>query len=315
MSRVWMFRSFTGAAVITAALSGCADPNIATPEPLDLAIETPPQKAPSAQAIELAKYYARQQERRLALGLLRTDGGGVDTPFDMDDIIETFQSIAFVDEYGGPTFSNAPSGAEIPLSKWNAPIRVEFLTEASVTPSMKEKDKIFVEAYVDRLAQLTKHPIAVVPANGNFTVHLFGHDDRNRLARDIQKRVPAIPQSALDLVSDLPRNVHCLVMSFAQQNRPNVTTQAVAVIRAEHPDLMRQACYHEEIAQGLGLGNDSPEARPSIFNDDDEFAYLTTLDAVMLEILYDPRLRAGMTRDQALPILKDIGQQLNTPSL
>jgi hypothetical protein len=44
------------------------------------------------------------------------------------------------------------------------------------------------------------------------------------------------------------------------------------VIRAEHPDLLRLSCLHEEIAQGLGLPNDSPRARPSIFNDDEEFA-------------------------------------------
>jgi hypothetical protein len=52
-------------------------------------------------------------------------------------------------------------------------------------------------------------------------------------------------------------------------------TRAVAVVRAEHPDLLRQSCIHEEIAQGLGLPNDSPAARPSIFNDDEEFALLT----------------------------------------
>ena len=38
---------------------------------------------------------------------------------------------------------------------------------------------------------------------------------------------------------------------------------------------MRRACVHEEMAQGLGLGNDSETARPSIFNDDEEFALLT----------------------------------------
>ena len=39
-------------------------------------------------------------------------------------------------------------------------------------------------------------------------------------------------------------------------------TRAFAVIRAEHPDLLRLSCLHEEIAQGLGLANDSPRARP-----------------------------------------------------
>ena len=31
----------------------------------------------------------------------------------------------------------------------------------------------------------------------------------------------------------------------------------------DDPDLLRLSCMHEEIAQGLGLANDSPLARPS----------------------------------------------------
>ena len=90
-------------------------------------------------------------------------------------------------------------------------------------------------------------------------------------------------------------------------------THAIAMIRAEHPPLMQRACIEEELAQGLGLANDSPYARPSIFNDEDEFATLTSMDAVMLQILYDPRLRPGMTLDEARPYLYEIAEALNAP--
>ena len=46
------------------------------------------------------------------------------------------------------------------------------------------------------------------------------------------------------------------------------------LIRAEHPPLTRLSCVHEEMAQAMGLPNDSPDARPSLFNDDLEFALL-----------------------------------------
>jgi len=62
---------------------------------------------------------------------------------------------------------------------------------------------------------------------------------------------------------------------------------------------LRLSCIHEEIAQGLGLSNDSPAARPSIFNDDEEFGLLTTHDEFLLRMLYDPRMRAGMDAAQA----------------
>jgi hypothetical protein len=82
------------------------------------------------------------------------------------------------------------------------------------------------------------------------------------------------------------------------------------VIRAEHPDLLRLSCLHEEVAQGLGLANDSPTARPSIFNDDEEFALLTRHDELLLRILYDARLRPGMQSREAAPIARAIAEEL-----
>ena len=86
--------------------------------------------------------------------------------------------------------------------------------------------------------------------------------------------------------------------------------QAVALIRAEHPPLLRSACIHEELAQGMGLANDSPQARPSIFNDDEEFGLLTRHDELLLEMLYDPRLRTGMTLEEAEPVVRTIAREL-----
>ena len=57
---------------------------------------------------------------------------------------------------------------------------------------------------------------------------------------------------------------------------------------------------------GLGLGNDSDTARPSIFNDDEEFALLTTHDEELLRLLYHPNLTPGMTLEQARPLISRI---------
>ena len=64
------------------------------------------------------------------------------------------------------------------------------------------------------------------------------------------------------------------------------------------------------MAQGLGLPNDSPLARPSIFNDDEEFALLTRHDELLLTMLYDDRLTPGMTPDEARPVLQQLAQGL-----
>ena len=72
---------------------------------------------------------------------------------------------------------------------------------------------------------------------------------------------------------------------------------------------MRDACYHEEIAQGLGLSNDSDLARPSIFNDDEEFALLTTHDEYLLRMLYDTRMPLGADPATARPVAAELARR------
>ena len=82
---------------------------------------------------------------------------------------------------------------------------------------------------------------------------------------------------------------------------PSIYSAVIILIRAEHPPLTRLSCVHEEMAQAMGLPNDSPEARPSLFNDSLEFALLTEHDAILLRMLYDPRLRPGHDRRRGAP--------------
>ncbi len=108
--------------------------------------------------------------------------------------------------------------------------------------------------------------------------------------------VPGISKAASIRWATCPVRSTAVVAAYAGSRAPNTYTAAVALIRAENPDLLRLSCIHEELAQGLGLANDSPAARPSIFNDDDEFALLTTHDEKLLQMLYDPRLHTGHDR-------------------
>jgi len=78
------------------------------------------------------------------------------------------------------------------------------------------------------------------------------------------------------------------------------------LIKNELPPTIRNACIVEEIVQSLGLMNDVPHARPSIFNDSQEFLDLTTHDEFLLRILYDPRVRPGMTLRMMRPLVAQI---------
>jgi hypothetical protein len=82
------------------------------------------------------------------------------------------------------------------------------------------------------------------------------------------------------------------------------------LIKDELPPRIRDACIVEELVQSLGLMNDDPRARPSIFNDSQEYLDLTTHDEFLLRILYDRRVRPGMTLRQMHPLVDQIIREI-----
>jgi hypothetical protein len=166
-----------------------------------------------------------------------------------------------------------------------------------------------VASYLARLQMLTGHPISLVSSNPNFTVAVVNEDERRAMGPLITRELPVLTPPQVDWITNLTRSTYCFVYALSDEGSSKYT-RAFAVVRAELPDLLRLSCFHEEIAQGLGLANDSRSARPSIFNDDEEFALLTRQDELMLRMLYDPALQPGMTETQARPIVESLATRL-----
>lgn len=295
------------------ALAGCefSEPQASLkPQARPAAAEVPVVTGPSEASQALSRYYASFQADLLAQGLLRTDGGGPDTPYTADDLARNFEQIVFYDEYVRGGGLRGANGATARLRRWPDPVKIEVEFGPSVDAEIRRKDMATIRDYSARLARATAHPISLTPSGGNFHVLVMGEDDRDHAVRRVQEIVPDISATSLGIFQRLPKAIHCLVVAFSKDESTEGYGQAIALIRAEHPDLVRKSCYHEEMAQGLGLANDSPRARPSIFNDDDEFALLTSHDELLLTMLYDPRLRIGMSAEEARPIVLRIARDL-----
>jgi hypothetical protein len=297
---------------LAAALLVAACVPVDTPAP---PTAPPPKAAPAPLPKVTAKseaaraYYAQVQQALLSEGLLRTDGGGEDTPFDDRILAENFLRIALYDEYARQGGGFVRSETASVLRKWQAPVRVGLRFGASVPDDRRATDRARVASYLARLSQLTGHPIALTDGTPNFWVHIVSEDEREALGPTLSSQLPGLSAADVADVTGMSRSTYCLVYALSEGNS-GIYTRAVAVIRAEHPDLLRLSCMHEEIAQGLGLANDSPRARPSIFNDDEEFALLTKQDELMLKLLYNPALRPGMTLEQASPIARRLAATL-----
>jgi hypothetical protein len=293
-------------------LAGCNVQQLQfAPRPLDTSARTAslePAMTPESEALHA--YYTRVEQRRLTDGLMRRDGGGPDTPFSARNVTDNFLRIALYDEHTIVNGRATSRASATTLRRWEAPVRMVLNFGATVPLATQIQDRATVAAYADRLSQLTRHPVSLSDgADGNFHILVVSEDERRNSAPLLREIIPGIDDTTIQLITEMPRSTFCLVVAFAR-NGGNVYTDAVAVVRSEHPDLTRLSCYHEELAQGLGLPNDSPDARPSIFNDAQEFALLTSHDEFLLRILYDRRLRPGLTEREARPIVTRIAQEL-----
>lgn len=265
----------------------------------------------SAESERLKAYYTQVQVGLLRNELLRTDNGGADAPFGARQLAANFETIALHDEYVSEGGQYVARSSPSSLHRWSEPVRLSMTFGNSIPASQRQEDTATLNALTKTLAAATGHPISVTPtaARANFHVLVLNEDERKTAGSRLAALMPGVSQAAMRYVETMPESVYCFVLATDPRD-DGVYRSAIAVIRAENPGLMRKACFHEEIAQGLGLPNDSPRARPSIFNDDEEFALLTHHDKLLLRILYDPRLTPGMTSETARPTIAQIAREL-----
>lgn len=307
------FKTTTKVLAATLALSACQaiapkPPHPPKkPQPKPSVITVAPQAGPTSQA--LGQYYDNIQRNLLIHDQLRTDGGGPDVAFSAAMLARNFERIALNREYQIIGNRRVTQENAIHLTRWSKPVRFSLNFGPRVGKETAAKDRATYDKYVRRLARVTGHPISDTSTRPNFRVYVLNEEDRRAFGPEIRRAMPGISSRDVLEITNLSRENYCVVLALDHGNKGRFDA-AIAVIRAELPDLMRAACLHEEMAQGLGLSNDHPKARPSIFNDDEEFGLLTTHDEYLLRMLYDDRLQPGMSAAQARPIVREIAAEL-----
>ena len=294
-------------AALIGVLAGCALRPAAAPEPA--APATPPPKAaatvPGGESLD--EFYASIERDLVSSGRMRRDVAPSDMPFTTADLVRDFERIALFDEYSDVDGRFVHSETPALLRRWNRPVRVAVMTGASASPEDAARDRANVAAFTRRLARLTGVDMGLGQGSDvNFLVLFMTSDERSAFAEQVAAYYPDFAPAVMGALRDTPLDTFCTAYAFSDPAQPSVYSAVIILIRAEHPPLTRLSCVNEEMAQAMGLPNDSPDARPSLFNDSLEFALLTEHDAILLRMLYDPRLRPGMTTEEARPLLPAI---------
>lgn len=202
-----------------------------------------------------------------------------------DFIVQAFEEVALKNEYN--------AGEQV-VRKWQQPIKV-WVTHHT---DRKEMHDWLVEQHLKHLSQMTGVPVqkAAFPSEANFTI-VFTH---------LQLWRNEIVLQTGNLTFKPPN--HAICMFGIDLDKKKAIRRAWVVIPVDQAEQHRHllSCVVEEMTQAMGLPNDSVKVYPSIFNDASMDQLLTGLDSLLLKLLYDPRVQAGMTANQVRPVLYSI---------
>ena len=288
------------------ALAAC---DLVAPKP---SVPPPPSKPselsqPSNESKRLRAFYHAREARLKAQGLLREDFAPGDAAFTPQDLVRNFRRVALYTEYPRNLPGLVARETVSQLGRWHKTVSVGIHFGKLVPASQRRTDEAEMKSFLRRLSKLTGLKVRFTDVkNANFLIMVMSKDALRSEAAAVLSDVPYADDRMVLEIQTLPSEIDCVVYGQTAAQPPFGYVGSVVVIRSELGPLTRKSCVHEEIAQGLGLVNDAPDARPSIFNDDEEFALLTRHDEMLLKMLYDPRLSDGMTPQTQAPILLQV---------
>lgn len=209
------------------------------------------------------------------------------TQFTDAEIADGFFKVAFGAEYH-------LAGRTDRIRKYDKPVRVFIDNKAR--PDRSKQLRAIVADIASRIEHLDLAATAN-RADAVVTATLVRDRDLNRTmaafygaerARDIRKTID--PQ--------------CL-SSFTKDDRLAIINSNV-ILAADAGRFIFMDCAYEELLQALGPINDTDSVPWTTFNDGVGMGHFGVYDQYLLNILYHPRIRPGMTADEVKAILPDI---------
>jgi hypothetical protein len=195
-------------------------------------------------------------------------------------------------------FLKVAFGAELTLAgridrirKFDGPVRV--YVHGRDRPDRRRQLAAIV---ADVRAHVAHLDIAVTPNRNaaNVTVRLVRNSEIRRTIREYfgRKQADRI-QTSLD--------PQCL--SGFRKDETYRIEHADVILPVDVGDFVFKDCAYEELLQALGPINDDTSVPWTMFNDDVQLGFFGVYDQYLLNILYDPRIRPGMTVAQVRAVL------------
>lgn len=225
--------------------------------------------APMAVAGELPAIAARQRAEKKS--------------FTDSEIVEGFFKTAFGAEYH-------LAGRVDRIRKFDGPVRVYAESDRADRKVQLAKVVADVGARVQHL------DIAMIETNEAANVRVKLVRDRD-LFRTISSFYGA--EKAREIRTSL--DPQCL--SGFRKNDNFEIEHSDVILTVDNGDFTFLDCAYEELLQALGPINDTASVPWTMFNDNVSMGYFDVYDQYILNLLYDPRIKAGMTVQEVKAVL------------
>lgn len=200
------------------------------------------------------------------------------------EIIDGFMKTAFGAEYH-------LAGRVDRIRKYQMPVRI-FVEGASRASRQMQLARV-----VSDIALRVQHlDIAMADKrDGANTIITLVRD------RDLQKTITAFygAEKAREIRDSL--DPQCL--SGFRKNEGFEIQRSDVILTVDNGDFVFLDCAYEELLQSLGPINDTDSVPWTMFNDEVSMGFFDIYDQYLMNILYDPRIKAGMTVDEVRALL------------
>jgi hypothetical protein len=219
------------------------------------------------------------------------------TDFTDAEIKDGFFKIAFNAELQ----LGAPAGR---VRKFDEPVRIfldsKFLDSKFLDSKAEPDRRPQIEAVIADIRACVNHLDMAVTNDrqtANFIVRLVA-------ARDVEPTIRSLYGHDKARRIQQTLNPQCL-SGIARDQRFRIR-RAEVILPIDAGDFTFYDCAYEELLQALGAINDDRSVPWTMFNDDVQMGFFDIYDQYLLNILYDPRLRPGMTKAEVRALLPDV---------
>lgn len=202
----------------------------------------------------------------------------------VDRIAALFESVVFGAEID-------PRHASTVIAKWQGPIRL------AVQGKPKPRHLDFLRQHIATLSRLTGLSIISTKAGEQADIDVI-FVPRVEMGKVLAGLIPE------DMIRRLAGPGGCYFVAWRKP--PERIVRAVIVANTDRDIAEINHCLLEELTQSLGMPNDTDILRPSIFSDHDKLTDLSRSDTIIVRTLYDPRLKAGTPKAEALRMIPAI---------